>query len=617
MCLPVLRAIKEQNPECRITFVCRNRTLFEGCRDIDALESYVPPRKPGDLRLGYWIIPPPRPLITMMAECVGLVLEGAEIEKQGIRITAEIAQSLQGIPPPRIVIQPLASRWTPNKKWPTPYWIELVKMLTGQFEVIEVGTESELPAETLGPRFHSFAGKTNVYEMACLISQADFFIGPPSGGMHLAHAFGIPSAIIFGGYESLASHGYSNVTPFYTPVSCAPCWLDTDCPYERKCLSTINPKDVFAAVGRVLEGKVKLAVPSPAIDPGPAAARGPTSNFRAKVSDLLSAALTPVYSGVGSILCFHRVLAEPCRSRLGSNRALDVTPEFLEAIIQFLQAQDYDIVSLDDAIKRLTGRQKSKKFVCFTFDDGYLDTLEIAYPIFKRHELSFAVYLTTSYMEGSSAPWWFLLEQLIQSNEELCFPRNGSGQRLQTATREQGEAAFEYLSGIIRNMDQSGRDGFLRQLVETSSSEPMSASGLMMNWEQVQALSHDPLVTIGAHTINHFTLGKVDERTAIDEMAESKRIIESKIGRPVDHFSYPFGGRNAVGRREFALARQCGFRTMTTTRAGNLFPAHRDHLECLPRFTVSGNYQTVHHLRRLLSGAAPALQRPWTRVVTV
>ena len=50
-----------------------------------------------------------------------------------------------------------------------------------------------------------------------------------------------------------------------------------------------------------------------------------------------------------------------------------------------MRASGFEIVSLDEAHFRLIEGDYGKPFVCFTFDDGYRDNLEYAYPIFKRH----------------------------------------------------------------------------------------------------------------------------------------------------------------------------------------------------------------------------------------
>jgi ADP-heptose:LPS heptosyltransferase len=255
MCTPIFREIKRLNPQCHITFVSRQPELFRKNPNLDAIETYVRDSKPKGIVLNYaHVMPPSRPLITLMAECVGLILRATELDTPEVTPSPSVQKRLASIPSPRIVIQPLASRWTPNKNWPANYWIELVRMLTAHFEVIEVGTESLLPKNELGPRFHSFAGTTDINDFIWLISQATVFVGPISGGTHLANAFKVPSVIIYGGYESPEGFEYPRLIPFYSAVECAPCWLNTPCPYELKCLKMIQPKTVAEAVFRLAEG---------------------------------------------------------------------------------------------------------------------------------------------------------------------------------------------------------------------------------------------------------------------------------------------------------------------------------------------------------------------------
>jgi ADP-heptose:LPS heptosyltransferase len=255
MCLPVFREIKRRNPACRITFVSRHPELFAGSRLMDEVVLLKKWENDHGIRLRYGpTFPPPRPLVTLMAECVGLVFEpeSVELERLSLPQNVELQATLDAIPRPRVVVQTLTSRWTPNKNWPASHWSELVRLLTAEFHVIEVGTESGLEPGDYGPRFHSFVGKTDVAGLAQIIGGADVFVGPVSGGMHLAAAAQVPSVIIFGGYESPAGHLYLRVVPFYNAVECAPCWLKDGCPYELKCMTGIPPRKVYEAVCSIL-----------------------------------------------------------------------------------------------------------------------------------------------------------------------------------------------------------------------------------------------------------------------------------------------------------------------------------------------------------------------------
>jgi peptidoglycan/xylan/chitin deacetylase (PgdA/CDA1 family) len=150
-----------------------------------------------------------------------------------------------------------------------------------------------------------------------------------------------------------------------------------------------------------------------------------------------------------------------------------------------------------------------------------------------------------------------------------------------------------------------------------ASFDPLDcARQLVMDWDEVARLAAHPLAAIGAHGLHHLTSRQLDDDALREEFAGSKRIIEERIGRPVRHLAYPFGGAQAVGGREFRIARECGFVTAATTRCANLFPAHADALDRLPRLCISGNYPVITCLERLESGFTAAFANGWKRVVT-
>jgi peptidoglycan/xylan/chitin deacetylase (PgdA/CDA1 family) len=131
-----------------------------------------------------------------------------------------------------------------------------------------------------------------------------------------------------------------------------------------------------------------------------------------------------------------------------------------------------------------------------------------------------------------------------------------------------------------------------------------------MTWDELRSFAADPLVTIGAHTKGHFAVAKLSEERVLDEMRGSADRIERELGaRPV-HFSFPYGDPASAGARDFALARQAGFKTAVTTRKGMLFPEHRRHLTALPRVSLNGEYQSLTYTALYLSGAPFAL---WNR----
>jgi peptidoglycan/xylan/chitin deacetylase (PgdA/CDA1 family) len=89
----------------------------------------------------------------------------------------------------------------------------------------------------------------------------------------------------------------------------------------------------------------------------------------------------------------------------------------------------------------------------------------------------------------------------------------------------------------------------------------------MLSWDEIREMSENG-ITIGAHTVNHRILSTLSGDEAKQELAGSKREIESRIGRPVHHFAYPKGKIEDFNQETIVLAKECGFRTASSTRRG-------------------------------------------------
>ena len=326
------------------------------------------------------------------------------------------------------------------------------------------------------------------------------------------------------------------------------------------------------------------------------------------------------YSGVGSILMFHRVCAEDTKPRIQGSSGLEVTPSYLEQLIKYFSAVGYEFLSLDGVYERLREKKNGKKFLSFTFDDGYADNYFHAFPILKKYNIPCTIYVSTNYTERQAGPWWYSLEDLLLRNDYLEFGLDQRAYKFNTGTLPEKEDAFR----IIRHLLMNGREGDPSSRIQDFFSLfdvnlEQLAGKLMLSWEQIIELSKVPIFDFGAHTVNHFPLNKLSRDEIKYEVLESKKQIESKIKRSVCHFSYPFGSSNEVNDREFAIVKECGFKTATTTRWGNIFPEHANHLECLPRIHVNEKRDSydVRLLSLSVNGTIPCVINKFKRVVTV
>jgi peptidoglycan/xylan/chitin deacetylase (PgdA/CDA1 family) len=313
--------------------------------------------------------------------------------------------------------------------------------------------------------------------------------------------------------------------------------------------------------------------------------------------------IAPLTRGIGAIFMLQHVSPEP-PSKFEPSRALRVTPQFLERAIRQVQASGFEIVSLDEAHFRLIEGEYRSRFACFTFDDGYRDNLEHAYPVFKRHDLPFAVYLPTDYVDGRGDLWWLALELVIAKVSALTAKIDGTMRRLKCGTPAEKNSAYRSIYWWLRRIDEADARAFVRELCRGIDVDPDTLSAeLTMNWDEVRQLAADPLVTVGAHTRRHYALARLTLAEAQAEIAESVRRIERETGRPCRHFSYPYGDAAAAGQREFDLVKELGLRTGVTTRRGLIHPRHACELTALPRVSLSSDCQKPRYVKVMLNGA--------------
>jgi peptidoglycan/xylan/chitin deacetylase (PgdA/CDA1 family) len=323
----------------------------------------------------------------------------------------------------------------------------------------------------------------------------------------------------------------------------------------------------------------------------------------------------PFVGGVGVILTLHHV-RPPRLDRFQPNRILEVTPAFLEDVVRKLRRSRMDIVSVDEMHRRLVGHDFRRRFVCITIDDGYRDTLTWAYPILKRYQVPFALYIATSFPDRLGELWWLALEAVIARHDGIALVLDGKDRTFACRTvpekRDLFAALYAWLRG--RNTEEELRSVVRELCARYRVDIARFCTDLCMDWDEIATLADDPLVTIGAHTVNHVILQKVSDKAVRSEMDMSRAVIEASLGLRPEHLAYPVGDSTAAGPREFRIAAELGFKTAVTTRPGVLFAAHGEHLTALPRISLNGNFQQLRHASVLMSGAATAMWNGFRQV---
>jgi len=279
-----------------------------------------------------------------------------------------------------------------------------------------------------------------------------------------------------------------------------------------------------------------------------------------------------------SVLIFHRVL--PMRDPLFPD---EVDANRFNEICAWLKDW-FNILPLDEAVARLKAGTLPTRAACITFDDGYADNCQIALPILQKHGLTAAFFIATGYLNGGRM-WNDSVIEAVRRTPLDELPLEGmlgsTTANVHVKSIEDKRSTIDRLINRIKYEPVAQRveiTGMLAQVAQVNL-----PTDLMMTSDQVRAMRLAGMV-IGAHTVSHPILAKLDRSTARTEIAQSKQFLEDLLGERIGLFAYP-NGRPQVDYTEesVAVVQELGFdaalstRWAASSRATDIFQ--------IPRFT--------------------------------
>jgi peptidoglycan/xylan/chitin deacetylase (PgdA/CDA1 family) len=312
-------------------------------------------------------------------------------------------------------------------------------------------------------------------------------------------------------------------------------------------------------------------------------------------------------SGVGVIFCFHRVTERSNTSAFAPNADLEIEAGFLRELLRMARREDRDIITLDEVRQRLLEQRFTRRFVCFTVDDVYEDTYQLAFPLFRQYDAPFTVFITTGIPDRSFPIWWCGLEQILHSCDTLRLPGEQGPERMDIASAAAKQAAFDRLVRMMKSSASAG-EAFTELCQLNGLPIPALAEDVGVTWEALRSMHDSGLVEIGAHTLTHPSIADLAPLDAEREMAQSRRIIEERLGCRVRHFAFPYGHAAACGPRDFSMAERLGYDTAVTTRRRVLMPADAQRLHALPRFVLNGHFQKSRYAKVFMSGVVGPIE---------
>jgi len=269
-----------------------------------------------------------------------------------------------------------------------------------------------------------------------------------------------------------------------------------------------------------------------------------------------------------TILYGHRVLPDKIIADQSDPRTITghTSVSEVEYGIKLLK-KNYKIISIDDAITQLKNNAVEDESIVLTFDDGFKDNFDYLFPLLKKYNIPAVFYVNASVIGTKKSLWFQAVINYFYSvdKDEVYIDMNNKLYDLRSPQKRY-LAAFDFMQFLQNNIEPNL---FLESIEKVAGElcNPLEQD-YHMNWEDLKTLAAEPLITIGAHSLNHYPLGYCDKKLSEVEIGQSIEILESKLNIKIEHFSYPRGHSTDFNEHHKAYLNEIGISSSVSTVRG-------------------------------------------------
>lgn len=272
------------------------------------------------------------------------------------------------------------------------------------------------------------------------------------------------------------------------------------------------------------------------------------------------------------ILTYHRVVSDHMVRDEHIQPGMYVRGQSFEAHITYLRKR-FTIISLDELLDLWqTNRLNSHQSYCvITFDDGWRDNYQFAFPILVKHRIPATIFLATDFI-GTAR--WFWPDHMMLLLEKAREYTSGVADReaVSTVLAETIGVTLSAAEGIFRRIESGdpidpdaiielckGVDvDRIHQIIDRLSRAlrmDLPTHRVLLNWDEVREMAGKG-VTFGSHSGSHRIMTQIPLSEVKTELINSRKTMLEQGIKPVPVFCYPNGN---FDRDIQGLVRESGY----------------------------------------------------------
>lgn len=231
----------------------------------------------------------------------------------------------------------------------------------------------------------------------------------------------------------------------------------------------------------------------------------------------------------------------------------------------------FRVVSLTRAAELLEHDVIAEPTVVITFDDGYQNNYDLAYPVLREENLPATIFLSTLFIDTDTTIWTGVLQNAFSLTPKTHL--EWRGQHFDLRTLEEKKISLEAVKSLLKDSSHHSLMDEVEKIVAgLSEGGPVSLDAespyRMLNSRSIEKLAKSDLIELGGHTHSHYSLSHLPSSTQEVEIRKSLELVESFAGQPCRLFAYPNGKMCDYDEESLSILQEHGVTVALTTESG-------------------------------------------------
>ena len=258
----------------------------------------------------------------------------------------------------------------------------------------------------------------------------------------------------------------------------------------------------------------------------------------------------------------------------------------------------YRMATLEQIMQMLEGAALLEPAVLITFDDGYVDNHQVAFPILRHHGVQAVFFVPTAFVGTGRLPWGDVIAYIVKRSRKVRISLRHPEPIVFDLAKEGIDRCIMQILRLHKQPSMQDQNGFIDELEEACESSRPHDTRRFLNWDEAREMQQAGMA-FGSHTHTHEILSELPRERQLEELVVSREILQHELRSSVETLAYPIGKPTTFSEDTVAALRQAGYRAAFSHYGGFNRPGMMQQFN-ICRFAIDGQSEARLRLQTSL-----------------